>query len=160
MEWVLLCVLIEMCSSGWTDQQISFLWVISVERVGVLGSIGITPQSPLCLSSPLTVRLMMCWVKPRGRAAPSTVQSRNWGDSSSSPCLKMKKQRPWSNRWPAARLRLRKLQFCIQINLFQQKEKGKWDCKGTQRGVKAVGCIRNKIVRSPWGYLGKKMVCV
>lgn len=72
---------------------------------------------------PLAVRLMMCWVKPKGRAAPGIVQSRNWGDSSSSPCLKTKKQRPWSNRRPAARVRLRRLQFCIQIILFQQKEK-------------------------------------
>lgn len=42
---------------------------------------------------PLTVRLMMCWVKPKGRAALGTIQSRNRGDSSSSPCLKMKKQK-------------------------------------------------------------------
>lgn len=42
---------------------------------------------------PLAVRLMMCRVRPKGRPAPGTIQSRNWGDSSSSPCLKMKKQK-------------------------------------------------------------------
>lgn len=42
---------------------------------------------------PLTVHLMMRRVKPKGRPAPGSVQSRNRGDSSSSPCLKMKKQK-------------------------------------------------------------------
>lgn len=81
-------------------QQISF--PVSHQR-GVSGSAGL--RRDLDLSSvyhssislvpflPLAVRLMMCRVRPKGRPAPGTIQSRNWGDSSSSPCLKMKKQK-------------------------------------------------------------------
>lgn len=80
----------------------AYILSVSHQR-GVCGSAGL--RWDLDLSSvyrasislvrllPLIVRLMTCWVKPEGRAAPGTIQSRNRGDSSFPPCLKMKKQK-------------------------------------------------------------------
>lgn len=80
----------------------AYILSVSHQR-GVCGSAGL--HWDLDLSSvyrasislvpllPLIVRLMTCWVKPEGWAAPGTIQSRNRGDSSFSPCLKMKKQK-------------------------------------------------------------------
>lgn len=94
----------EPCVWTWQEVRFSPADILSVSHQhGASGSAGL--RRDLDLSSvyrssislvpflPLTVRLMMCWVKPKGRAAPGTVQSRNWGESSSSPCLKMKKQK-------------------------------------------------------------------